>query len=626
MLVELGWGTLEDWYRNTLLYQHLGTEGIHQVVSQPVAQCIHTDTFATFSDAVATFLAHPVSIPHACLTFQEWIQGPTETVSELITALHELATDCRFTDPGSQEMLVHQMLAGCQSKEVKWWMLLCNLNADDYLHILETEEHIMEDIAVLEAVQNQQHQFQHQQHQAGGKVGKGIGSLPTNSELICFSCGHKGHKWRLHSAIWRLHCCSKDSATEATSHGSFWPPWNGPDEAPSPWNSLMARPSHTGQATGALLWTMPVEQQRSATWSNPNAIDSKTICTLEMPGHWFGWSLYMPLLLCASNSLSWWSTTIPATLKSYWPLTPRHSSALICWLQSLFACYSCPDELVMDNGPQFWSHEFQVFLEETAVKGLPVANYNPWENGLVECWNKTLREGIQAFCLASVPWKEGMTALLTQHRAMMSITNGPSPTELFLNCRICMAYEVRLPIAESLCLNSNVSAMPAIHMVNLAKVWPLFCQGEKVIVCARQVPKGASPYRVESVHTSAHSGMIHIIALWWPELQCLPPELILGTFHGPYNVDPIPIPQPEQGQGWAENQEGSEQGQLPVQEVQGHSAQGAEPRKVLRWTVRKNAGIPPKHSKPVKKWAVSSFHSGQVFRPSWEGGCHVHCP
>ncbi len=87
----------------------------------------------------------------------------------------------------------------------------------------------------------------------------------------------------------------------------------------------------------------------------------------------------------------------------------------------------------MDNGPQFQSHKFQVFLEEAGVKGLPVANYNPWENGLVERWNKMLKEGIQAFCSASIPWEEGMMALLTQHRAMPSTPNGQSPAELFLN-------------------------------------------------------------------------------------------------------------------------------------------------------------------------------------------------
>ncbi len=74
-LVELEWGTLEDRYKNALLYQHLGTEGIHQFANQPVAQCIHTNTFATFSNAVAVFFAHPVSIPRAHLTFQERMEG-----------------------------------------------------------------------------------------------------------------------------------------------------------------------------------------------------------------------------------------------------------------------------------------------------------------------------------------------------------------------------------------------------------------------------------------------------------------------------------------------------------------------------------------------------------------------
>ncbi len=118
-LVEYERGTLEDRYKNALLYQHLGTEGIHQFANQPAAQRIHPDTFTAFSDAVAIFFAHPVRIRRAHLTFQERMQGLTEMVSEFVTALRELATDCRYTDLGLQEMLAQQMLAGCWSKEVK---------------------------------------------------------------------------------------------------------------------------------------------------------------------------------------------------------------------------------------------------------------------------------------------------------------------------------------------------------------------------------------------------------------------------------------------------------------------------------------------------------------------------
>ncbi len=60
------------------------------------------------------------------------------------------------------------------------------------------------------------------------------------------------------------------------------------------------------------------------------------------------------------------------------------SSAIICWLKQLFVCYGCPEEMVMDNGPQFASTEFQLFLEENGVIPLMASVFNPQENGLVE--------------------------------------------------------------------------------------------------------------------------------------------------------------------------------------------------------------------------------------------------
>ncbi len=44
-------------------------------------------------------------------------------------------------------------------------------------------------------------------------------------------------------------------------------------------------------------------------------------------------------------------------------MTDIWSLTIIRWLKELFSCYSCPDEIVMDNGPQFASAEFQLFLE-----------------------------------------------------------------------------------------------------------------------------------------------------------------------------------------------------------------------------------------------------------------------
>ncbi len=62
--------------------------------------------------------------------------------------------------------------------------------------------------------------------------------------------------------------------------------------------------------------------------------------------------------------------------------TDTWASAIIRWLRELFAWYGCPDDIVMDNGPQFaHSQDFIFFLEQYGVCPLPVSVYNPRENG-----------------------------------------------------------------------------------------------------------------------------------------------------------------------------------------------------------------------------------------------------
>ncbi len=64
--------------------------------------------------------------------------------------------------------------------------------------------------------------------------------------------------------------------------------------------------------------------------------------------------------------------------------TDIRSVTIVNWLRMLVARYGYPDEMVRDNGPQFTSQEFQLFLEGGGVKDLPAAVFNPRENGLVK--------------------------------------------------------------------------------------------------------------------------------------------------------------------------------------------------------------------------------------------------
>ncbi len=102
------------------------------------------------------------------------------------------------------------------------------------------------------------------------------------------------------------------------------------------------------------------------------------------------------------------------------------SSAIIHWLKELFAHHGCPDKVVMDNGPQFASSEFQQFLTEHGVHALMMTVYSPRENGLMEHWNKMLKFGVQAFVSSGKQWDDGIIELLAQHRHIPSSPQGPS--------------------------------------------------------------------------------------------------------------------------------------------------------------------------------------------------------
>ena len=67
------------------------------------------------------------------------------------------------------------------------------------------------------------------------------------------------------------------------------------------------------------------------------------------------------------------------------------STATIHELRPLFASYGLPEQLVSDNGPQFVSDEFQVFLKSNQVKHIRSAPYHPSSNGLAERFVRTFK-------------------------------------------------------------------------------------------------------------------------------------------------------------------------------------------------------------------------------------------
>jgi len=71
------------------------------------------------------------------------------------------------------------------------------------------------------------------------------------------------------------------------------------------------------------------------------------------------------------------------------------TAATVGQLQKVFSVHGFPHTLVSDNGPQFTSEEFRVYLESNGVKHITTAAYHPASNGLAERAVQTFKSGMK---------------------------------------------------------------------------------------------------------------------------------------------------------------------------------------------------------------------------------------
>ena len=92
---------------------------------------------------------------------------------------------------------------------------------------------------------------------------------------------------------------------------------------------------------------------------------------------------------------------------SKWPDIAATSSvtsfAIIQILKELFSRWGIPEVLQSDNGPQFVSYEFEMFLQKLGIEHRRSALYNPQCNGGVERLKRVIKESL------GVQLKEGKT-------------------------------------------------------------------------------------------------------------------------------------------------------------------------------------------------------------------------
>ncbi len=152
-----------------------------------------------FQEAVKTFFKKPTNVAQACLDFREHHQGQSETASEFVSALRELAPDCYFLVDYLKRELALQILSGCHSTKARERVLLTAINLDEYVNIRESDESLQDDSRVFAAAaSNGRPSTVHRvctlrNQQQKGNANKGMQPNTNFRAGKCYACGQAGH-------------------------------------------------------------------------------------------------------------------------------------------------------------------------------------------------------------------------------------------------------------------------------------------------------------------------------------------------------------------------------------------------------------------------------------------------
>ena len=138
---------------------------------------------------------------------------------------------------------------------------------------------------------------------------------------------------------------------------------------------------------------------------------------------------------------------------SEWPLVATMQSTTIAKtievLRQMFSLYGLPEQIVSDNGPQFTSEEFAVFLKINGIKHTRSAPYHLATNGLAERFVQSLKQGLKASISSGLPLSRRLNNFLLTYRSTAHSTTQVTPSSLFLKREVRTRFDLLRPDDKS---------------------------------------------------------------------------------------------------------------------------------------------------------------------------------
>ncbi|CAL9690514.1 unnamed protein product [Knipowitschia caucasica] len=127
------------------------------------------------------------------------------------------------------------------------------------------------------------------------------------------------------------------------------------------------------------------------------------------------------------------------------PMKSTTSEKTISVLRNIFSRNGLPEQIVSDNGPQYTSEEFNLFMKKNGIKHFRSAPHHPATNGLAERFVQTFKKSLKAMANEDISLQHKVDNFLLVYRNSVHATTNQTPAMLFMNRRLRSCIDLLKP-------------------------------------------------------------------------------------------------------------------------------------------------------------------------------------